>query len=98
MASRTLITVAHRLSSTLAYDRICMLDAGQILELGPPLELWDRGPVSGAFRQMCDSSNIARVDIERAQIERRALRVSNGQVTAHASTSGTQHQEISIEV
>ncbi|KAK4498512.1 hypothetical protein PRZ48_011170 [Zasmidium cellare] len=56
---RTLICIAHRLRTILSFDRICVMDAGQIAELGTPKELWERG---GLFRRLCDQSGIAEKD------------------------------------
>lgn len=35
----TVITVAHRLDTVLGYDKILVLDAGELVEIGPPDEL-----------------------------------------------------------
>lgn len=42
------------------YDRICVMDAGQIAELDSPLKLYDQG---GIFRSMCERSGIKREEI-----------------------------------
>ncbi|KAI9739621.1 MAG: hypothetical protein M1834_006339 [Cirrosporium novae-zelandiae] len=54
---KTLLCIAHRLRTILNYDRICVMDRGQIAELDTPLNLFDRG---GIFRSMCDRSGIVR--------------------------------------
>lgn len=36
MIHRTVITIAHRLSTVIDYDRIMVLDGGKIVEIGPP--------------------------------------------------------------
>ncbi|KAI1319870.1 P-loop containing nucleoside triphosphate hydrolase protein [Xylariaceae sp. FL0255] len=59
---RTLLCIAHRLRTIIGYDRICVMDAGKIAELGTPLELWDIGE-SGIFRSMCERSGIRHEDI-----------------------------------
>jgi ATP-binding cassette subfamily B multidrug efflux pump len=41
--SRTVLTVAHRLATAQEADRVLVLDAGQIVEEGPPEELIRRG-------------------------------------------------------
>jgi ATP-binding cassette subfamily B protein len=46
---RTVIAIAHRLSTLAAYDRIVVIDRGRIVEQGRPAELRDRGQV---FRSM----------------------------------------------
>lgn len=54
---KTLIAIAHRLRTVIQYDRVCVMDKGEVVELDAPLELWDRG---GIFRGMCDSNGITR--------------------------------------
>ena len=58
---RTLLCIAHRLRTIIHYDRICVMDQGQIAEMDTPLALWDRS--DGIFRAMCDRSGITREDI-----------------------------------
>lgn len=43
------MTIAHRLKTIIEYDRIIVLDDGQLVEEGSPLELMDRG---GIFSEM----------------------------------------------
>lgn len=57
---KTLLCIAHRLKTIINYDRICVMDAGQIAELDTPLALYDKG---GIFRGMCERSGIRRGDI-----------------------------------
>lgn len=61
---RTLLCIAHRLRTIVGYDRICVMDAGGIAELGTPAELWGRG---GIFRGMCERSGIREGDIRAAR-------------------------------
>ncbi|PWW76320.1 P-loop containing nucleoside triphosphate hydrolase protein [Tuber magnatum] len=56
---RTLLCIAHRLRTIIKYDRVCVMDAGNIAEMGTPLALFDTG---GIFRSMCDRSKIRRED------------------------------------
>jgi ATP-binding cassette subfamily C (CFTR/MRP) protein 1 len=56
---KTLLCIAYRLKTIIGYDRICVMDAGKIVELDAPLTLWEKG---GIFRGMCDSSGIERQD------------------------------------
>lgn len=52
-ADRTLIVVAHRLSTVSDFDKILVLDNGRMVEFGTPRDLWEK---TGAFRGMCDST------------------------------------------
>ncbi|KAJ1033795.1 hypothetical protein NDA16_000005 [Ustilago loliicola] len=52
----TTLTVAHRIQTILHSDRVCVLDKGHIVEIGPPDELYS--DPSGAFRALCNSANI----------------------------------------
>ncbi|KAJ3504979.1 hypothetical protein NLJ89_g7659 [Agrocybe chaxingu] len=54
---KTLICIAHRLRTILTYDRILVLDSGSIVEFDTPLALYRNE--KGAFRSLCDQSNIA---------------------------------------
>ncbi|KAJ5733265.1 hypothetical protein N7533_013712 [Penicillium manginii] len=58
---RTLLCIAHRLRTIIHYDRICVMDRGQIAEMDHPVNLWDRE--DGIFRAMCERSGITRDDI-----------------------------------
>lgn len=51
LADRTALIIAHRLSTVLAADRVLVMDAGRIVEDGPPAELIDAsGPFSRTYR------------------------------------------------
>ncbi|KAJ5895086.1 ABC transporter integral membrane type 1 [Penicillium taxi] len=58
---KTLLCIAHRLRTIIHYDRICVMDQGQIAEMDSPLALWNK--TDGIFRGMCDRSGITRDDI-----------------------------------
>ena len=58
---KTLLCIAHRLKTIIGYDRICVMDKGEIAELGTPVKLWEEG---GIFRGMCERSGIRREDFE----------------------------------
>jgi ATP-binding cassette, subfamily C (CFTR/MRP), member 1 len=57
---KTLLCIAHRLRTIVGYDRICVMDAGRIAELGTPRELYNSG---GIFRGMCERSGIREADL-----------------------------------
>ncbi|KAL9081423.1 MAG: hypothetical protein Q9159_007319 [Coniocarpon cinnabarinum] len=59
---KTLLCIAHRLRTIIGYDRIVVMDQGQIAEIGPPRELY---AVEGSiFRSMCERSGIRKSDFE----------------------------------
>ncbi|KAG7096565.1 hypothetical protein E1B28_003986 [Marasmius oreades] len=61
---RTILCIAHRLRTIISYDRICVLDAGQIAEFDTPANLYER---NGIFRGMCERSGISLEDIRIAR-------------------------------
>lgn len=61
---RTILCIAHRLRTIIGYDRICVMDAGQIAEFDTPMSLFNNP--SGIFRSMCDRSSITAEDIAHA--------------------------------
>lgn len=64
-SDRTLLCIAHRLRTILGYDRVCVMDAGQVAEFDTPLNLFNK--TEGIFRSMCDRSGIAEKDIRAAR-------------------------------
>lgn len=58
----TILCIAHRLKTILTYDKIVVLEAGQIKELGKPLELYNNK--DSTFRSMCDQSHLVEKDFE----------------------------------
>ncbi|GJE87808.1 multidrug resistance-associated ABC transporter [Phanerochaete sordida] len=50
----TLLTIAHRLQTIMDFDKILVLDAGNIAEFGPPAELLKNH--HGLFRSLVDAS------------------------------------------
>lgn len=68
---KTLLCIAHRLRTIIGYDRICVMDAGEIAQLDSPANLWH--VEGGIFRGMCDRSGIRLEDIERARDEMASL-------------------------
>ena len=61
-AGKTVLCIAHRLKTIINYDRICVMDKGQIAELDTPIKLFEQG---GIFKGMCDKSHIVRDDFFR---------------------------------
>ncbi|KAI0037723.1 hypothetical protein FA95DRAFT_1506607, partial [Auriscalpium vulgare] len=64
---RTILCIAHRLRTIIAYDRICVMDQGTIAEFDTPTKLYLD---NGIFYTMCERSGITLEDIERAAKER----------------------------
>ncbi|KZW01954.1 multidrug resistance-associated ABC transporter [Exidia glandulosa HHB12029] len=60
LASSTLLTIAHRLKTIVAYDRVLVMDKGEVAEFDAPLALFDKG---GIFRNLCDEASISRDEI-----------------------------------
>jgi len=52
----TLLCIAHRLRTIINYDRVLVMDKGQIAECDVPYKLWRRQ--GSAFREICDKSAI----------------------------------------
>ena len=59
------VSVTDRLRTIIGYDRICVLDAGQIAEFDTPANLFNTP--GGIFRSMCDRSSISLSDIKQAE-------------------------------
>ncbi|KIK62471.1 hypothetical protein GYMLUDRAFT_41922 [Collybiopsis luxurians FD-317 M1] len=62
---RTILCIAHRLRTIISYDRICVLDAGEISEFDTPVSLYQNP--NGIFRSMCERSSITLDDIRLAR-------------------------------
>jgi len=60
MKGRTVLVIAHRLSTVASADRIVMLDHGQIVETGTPEELWNNSKHFQTVMQMqlLDSNDV----------------------------------------
>ncbi|KAF8332585.1 P-loop containing nucleoside triphosphate hydrolase protein [Cantharellus anzutake] len=71
-SDRTLLCIAHRIKTIIGYDRICVMDAGQIAELDTPLNLFNQP--NSIFRSMCDRSGIIIDDVRIARKEWAMLR------------------------
>lgn len=50
----TTITIAHRLQTIIDYDKVLVLDKGEVIEFGDPFDLIRRE--EGSFRSMCQTS------------------------------------------
>jgi ATP-binding cassette, subfamily C (CFTR/MRP), member 1 len=61
---KTLLVIAHRLSTVIGYDRILVMNDGKVDAFGTPMELWAAG---GIFGEMCNHSKLCLEDIEKAQ-------------------------------
>ncbi|KAJ5770022.1 uncharacterized protein N7511_002073 [Penicillium nucicola] len=62
-ASRTVITIAHRISTILDADRVAVVSDGLIVELGPPAELLAREPRS-LFRGLFEATTASNLSCE----------------------------------
>jgi ATP-binding cassette, subfamily C (CFTR/MRP), member 1 len=58
---KTLLCIAHRLKTIISYDRIVVMDQGEIAELDTPINLFDKQ--DGIFRGMCERSRITREEV-----------------------------------
>ena len=54
LKGHTLITIAHRLQTIIDYDKILVLDKGEVTEYGDPWQLIQKE--DGMFRSMCEQS------------------------------------------
>lgn len=62
-------TTVDRLRTIISYDRICVMDDGNMAEFDTPDALYAE---NGIFRAMCEHSSITLEDIRRARKERAA--------------------------
>lgn len=62
-ADCTILCIAHRLKTILNYDRIMVLEKGEIKEFDTPWNLFSHR--AGIFRLMCDKSSILASDFKR---------------------------------
>ncbi|KAI9354109.1 hypothetical protein DFJ73DRAFT_320268 [Zopfochytrium polystomum] len=77
LTEATIFCIAHRLRTVVEFDRILVLDQGEIVEFGTPLELITGGSASsesyssssgqGYFRRMCEDSGEIDVLIRMAE-------------------------------
>ncbi|KAG6813847.1 hypothetical protein H0H92_006791 [Tricholoma furcatifolium] len=66
-ASSTLLCIAHRLNTIAYYDRILVMDGGEVAEFDTVMNLYDNE--SSIFRSLCNESNLQREDILRIRAE-----------------------------
>ncbi|XP_067619706.1 probable multidrug resistance-associated protein lethal(2)03659 [Eurosta solidaginis] len=60
-AKCTVLTIAHRLHTVMDSDRVLVMDAGQMVELGHPYELLQRP--NGFLRQLADHTGFAMANV-----------------------------------
>ncbi|KAJ6465868.1 multidrug resistance-associated ABC transporter [Mycena sanguinolenta] len=65
--SATLLCIAHRLNTIAYYDRILVMDKGEVAEFDTVLNLFDKE--DSIFRSLCNEANLQRVDILRIRAE-----------------------------
>ncbi|KAJ7832830.1 multidrug resistance-associated ABC transporter [Mycena leptocephala] len=66
-ATATLLCIAHRLNTIAYYDRILVMDQGQVAEFDTVLNLYDKE--DSIFRSLCNEANLQRGDILRIRAE-----------------------------
>lgn len=71
LGGQTILCIAHRLRTVIGWDRILVMDAGEVRGFASPLELYARQDDGGLFRDMCDQSSITKEEIIRATMENR---------------------------
>jgi len=54
LTNNTIVTIAHRLQTIIDYDRVLVLDKGEVIEYAHPWELLQKE--NGSFRGMCETS------------------------------------------
>ncbi|KAF7982734.1 hypothetical protein HWV62_26606 [Athelia sp. TMB] len=66
-ASSTLLCIAHRLNTVAYYDRVLVMDRGEVAEYDTVLNLFDNE--RSIFRSLCDEAGLSRQDILRIRQE-----------------------------
>jgi ATP-binding cassette subfamily B protein len=64
MRGRTVIAIAHRLSTLRSFDRIIVMDRGRIVDDGSPTELAAR---PGPYRDLLQKQHMEPVEVETAK-------------------------------
>jgi ABC-type multidrug transport system fused ATPase/permease subunit len=77
-SGKTLLCIAHRLRTIIGYDRILVMDQGNVAELDSPLNLFETE--GSIFRGMCERSGLKREDFLRGGEEvREAMAGGDGE-------------------
>ena len=58
MKNRTVIVIAHRLSTTQEADRIVVFDNGEIIEIGKHVDLLNK---KGLYKELCEKQLIKKL-------------------------------------
>ncbi|KAJ7728028.1 multidrug resistance-associated ABC transporter [Mycena olivaceomarginata] len=66
-ATSTLLCIAHRLNTIAYYDRIVVMDQGEVAEFDTVLGLYDKE--DSIFRSLCNEANLQRADILRIRAD-----------------------------
>ncbi|KAJ7827858.1 multidrug resistance-associated ABC transporter [Mycena olivaceomarginata] len=66
-AASTLLCIAHRLNTIAYYDRILVMDQGEVAEFDTVLNLFDKE--DSIFRSLCNEANLQRADILRIRAD-----------------------------
>jgi len=80
--NKTLLCIAHRLRTVIEYDRIVVMDHGEISEIDTPINLYRQG---GIFFTMCERSRISEDDILRAS---KSFGAASPEVAVEAHSQG----------
>ncbi|KAL6704575.1 Transporter of the ATP-binding cassette (ABC) [Coniothyrium glycines] len=73
----TTITIAHRLQTIIDYDKVLVLDKGEVIEFGDPYDLLRKE--GGSFRGMCETSGELESLIKTARIAHEARQASTAE-------------------
>lgn len=65
LENNTIITIAHRLHTIIDYDKVLVLDKGEVIEYAHPWELISNE--GGSFRGMCETSGDIEVLLDLAK-------------------------------
>lgn len=65
LKDNTIVTIAHRLQTIIDYDKVLVLDKGEVIEYAHPWELIKKE--DGLFRSMCETSGDLEILLELAK-------------------------------